>query len=203
MQPRFPLLTIFRRLWLLWLMLVLVFAFILAIFAIPNPPAPSGFISGGLGLTRAEWQQYYRPCETCFQALFSEPTYEDDADILYSVSFWPEGWLSSGQARITGINPFAWQFEGETAQSLTHRLLPSDAQFEATVQDPEADGEFVDIYHSDSLETRYPQRLFAPDPWRGTKSGTIYVLHGHSLAITIPADRYAPRLPLPMPTPKL
>lgn len=200
MQLRFRLLRIIRRPWRQWLTLMLVLVFILALFAIPNPQTPSGFTSGGLGLTRAEWRQRYHPCRDCFDLPLSEPIYEDDKGILYSVHFWPDGWLSSDQARTTAINPFGWQYEGETAQTLTDKLLPTDAQFLVTVQDPQSEGGFIDIYHSDSLETRYPQRLFAPDPWRGTKAGTIYVLHGHSLAITIPAGEYAPALPLPIPT---
>ena len=185
----------------LWLGLgFLLLVVLIALFTVPNPPTAGGFTSGGLGLTRAEWRRQYKPCSECYQGFFfSEPTYEDEKEILYSVQFWPEGWLTQDEARIMAIGPFYWRSSGEAEQTLSRRLLPTDAQFQGTVEDPVTQGGFIDIYHSTSLETRYPRRIFAPDPWQGAKPGTIYLLRDHGLAITIPGGMYAPNQPLATP----
>ena len=161
---------------------------------LPNPPPVGPFQSGGLGLTRAEWQQQYVPAYEPIRLPFTEPVYEDgEQRSLYSLDFWPEGWLNGAQARITTINPFGWGPGPEPPAMLIQQLLPADSQ---QVHDPlaleEPAGAFVAIYYSASLATRYPARLGAPDPWRGARLGTFYVISGHSLVITIPASGYAP-----------
>jgi hypothetical protein len=158
-----------------------------AISAVPNPPTPAGFRSGGLGLTRAEWRRQYTVAEEPFRPPLTEPLYEDAQHVLYSVDFWPEGLFSGGEARITAINPFGWLTSRETAQSLSRKLLPGDAQLAGTALDPSTPGESVDIYLSRTLATRYPPRLFTRDPWSGARPGTIYVFSGHFLSITIPS----------------
>lgn len=185
-----------RRLGCLYLfLLALVTA---AVLAVPNPPTPAGFSSGGLGLTRAEWRRQYAVAEEPFRPPLTEPVYEDSQHILYGVEFWPEGLFSAGEARITAIKPFGWLTSAETAQSLTRKLLPADAQFKGTTQDPSVTGESIDLYLSDSLATRYPRRLFAADPWVGAQPGAIYVFYGHFLSITIPsASSIAPLVLLP------
>ena len=150
-------------------------------------PTPAGFSSGGLGLTRAEWRRQYAVTEEPFRPPLTEPVYEDSQHILYGVEFWPEGLFSAGEARITAIKPFGWLTSAETAQSLTRKLLPADAQFKGTTQDPSVAGEFIDIYLSDSLATRYPRRLFAADPWAGAQPGAYTFSTGTSCPSRFPA----------------
>src|SRR5438874_10955081 len=102
------------KFWWLWLglLVLLLLLLVVALFAVPNPPTPGGFTSGGLGLTRAEWRQQYKPCSECpYQPLFGEPIYQDELGILYGLEFWPEGWLAQDEARIMAIGPFSWGFK--------------------------------------------------------------------------------------------
>ena len=166
---------------------------------LPNPPPSGPFQSGGLGLTRAEWQQRYVVAQTDFALPFTEPVYEDrDHKSLYGLDYWPEGWLNGAQARITTINPFGWGPGPFPPAGFVQQLLPADSQRLRQDVGVGPDGRTaVDIYYSASLATRYPPRLGAPDPWQGTRPGTFYVFTGHSLIITIP---WCSCGPLPVPT---
>ncbi len=157
----------------------------LGLWVIPNPPTPEPFQSGGLGLTKAAWEQNHasRPYDSGPLPTSGIGFYGREM----TVYFWPEGWLSLGESRITGISGGVSDVDGaNTAREASRSLLPADAQLVRTIQNPTSGKGIMDIYHSTSLETRYPNRWFTPDPWNGVPAGTFYVTSYTYFAILIP-----------------
>jgi hypothetical protein len=163
------------------LLLVLLVGAILGLYAMPNPPSPDPFQSGGLGLPQHEWEQQHRYTNNGGFDYPLSSVHFYDADL--SVYFWPEGWLNLDGMQTTGISSY---LVGD-ARGYSHKFLPVDAQLQRTIPATQPDGLTVEIYCSASLATRYPWRPFAPDPWRGKPPGTFYVTYANHFALYIPA----------------
>jgi len=182
-----------RRSRLLWALLPL--ALVASLYLLPNLGTPEPFSSGGLGMTRAEWNKLYSQTgsPSGFMRLFMGYAGYSGAELDdgYNVWFWPEGWLSQGQARIRAIEHFVPGLSYDEARSSAHRLMPVDAQLVQTVATGDCCGTIYDVFHSASLETRYPGRLLGPDPWNGAAHGTINVYYSWnpvlSYSISLPS----------------
>jgi hypothetical protein len=167
------------------LILLLPIVIIFVIFALPSPQPTGSFKSGGLGLTRAEWEQKFKPYPRYFgDYLKPYISYDGPDDVTYDVFYWPEGWLAKDQARIDGIEIFELVHDTDEAHVIAGRYFPADAQLLWTGSDPQRPEGFFFVYHSRSLENRYPRRLTTDDPWNGAAPGTFYVI-GWDLGMTV------------------
>jgi hypothetical protein len=164
------------------------------------------FETGGLGLTRGDWEKTHKPDPTARPIGYERNAFYPDGG--YHVSFWYEDpqTQNSQDAKINQIwfKGRASTDEAQLAEAVT--LLPADAQLVEKGQVPLQSGtanrgDSWAIYHSKSLETRFPALPSAPDPWKGHNPGTIYVGYAtHTNYITISADLV--RLPVAEPTSK-
>ena len=171
------------------LLLGLVFV-VIGLYAAPNPPTSPQFRSGGLGLTKAAWDRQHTVTHNTAYApdLFAGIEFYDQ-DI--AVTFWPEGWLNLAEARITSIQSGLLSGPApDTARTASRELLPADAQLQQTMSDPTAPGTLIAVYHSASLATRYPPRVWAPDAWEGFLPGTFYIRYSSSFVIGIPSEMH-------------
>ena len=160
---------------------------VLAAFAVPTWPAPAPIASGGLGLSRAEWNAHH----TLTLDSGSSERRQDFYDNQLRVFFWPEGWLAADQARIKVISS-SQDHSASEARAASRGLLPADAVLQRTVADPNMAFGFIDVYHSAALRDQFPGRLFAADPWGGRPPGTFYVEYSHIFYIAIPSEMNIP-----------
>jgi hypothetical protein len=185
------------------------------------------FASGGLGLTKAEWEQKYKLTDSSPDGLYTydeRPSPRANAIFVY---FWSDQGAPVENAPISRINLdlFAVLMEPagytDTYPSLAQMepfvtsLLPADAVLEKT----EKVGRWstiVQTYSSDTLATRYPTLSSGKTPWfresplsppAEYKPGTIivdYAEGGPYVSITAGEEgipwRYTPPPPTPYPT---
>ena len=124
--------------------------------AAPAAPAPPAFSSGGLGLTRAEWEKAH-----------GQPT-RSSIFLEYSGGRLVVGLLESNVWHIERV----WMRDDavslETAREEVKAYLPEDATQVNTID--RGDGRIVDIYASPKLTGR-----FGPTAWNGGKEGTFSI----------------------------
>jgi len=156
----------------------------------PPSPTPTPLPSGGLGLTRAEWEQHHTfilsiPGSDYIYDGFKPPFYG------YRVNFWQEPDTNDPTARIsamavdtrlvlsdTGRIPPATAAEAkptkEQMQQAVRTLLHADAERQGT-EGPSASLTFTETHISNLLKSAYPPLSTAKDPWGELPSGTIKV----------------------------
>lgn len=126
----------------------------------PTEPViePDSFASGGLGLSKAAWEQTHKLSEKGYIDIYDNGkylvTFVDDKVQYLEVE------LSDGSK----LSP-------EDARAMTKPLLPQDSQFVETYT--HLDTLLVDIYTSKSLKER-----FEPDWWFGSEPGTFITIYG-------------------------
>ena len=132
---------------------------------IPPPAQPSAapFQSDGIGATRMDWERTHR------QSRAGGPPFSYDSD-RYLVTF-AEGsppviYLILRQYSKGTTVPI------ETARAEIRGLLPSDARLITTTT---ADGDPLEIYHSDGLIGRFPANPVVSLPWYNDDPGTFTV----------------------------
>ena len=181
-----------------------------------NTPAP--LQSGGLGLTKAEWEKQHRlvrevnlPTDADYYVYDSSPTYYWSDG--YSVYFWSEEGQVTDDSRVVGIGVDARQVlsdmlrvrpdtigsyvSPDQKRLVAQALIPSDAELQGTSETMHFDFE---RYHSKSLETRYLPLASVSNPWYDDPPGTIYVRYWLSTGIGIMAGPFG-HAPFPKPTP--
>jgi hypothetical protein len=176
---------------------------------IPGSPQADSFQSGGIGLTRAEWEKTHKPDPLATHIGWERAAYYPES--RYGVTYWHEDPQSQKpeDARIAEFiyktrNPTS---EGQLAEMVA--LLPADAQLQEKGQitgNVQARGDLWYIYHSQSLETRYPPLPDAPDPWKGKTPGTIYLeccYNGNGVTIRAQLARLPYKLPPTEPPPTI
>lgn len=143
---------------------------------------PVPFASGGLGLTKAEWEQHHVTVDVSFRSIeASIPTIYDNGQ--YRVYFWQD-WPpdpTSATALISAMD-FSPHTKGlEASRAAFQRLLPADAQFqrreEVTGLMTPGPPPIREIYRSATLANRYPALLSLINPWGKDPPGTIYVVY--------------------------
>jgi hypothetical protein len=112
--------------------------------------------------------------------MYSRVRYYPDSQYVsyqWGVYFWYEGpqVQSIDDALITGIRFDAHTKNLDRQLELARALLPADAEFKET-REGFRGGDRYTIYHSKSLETRYPPLPSAPDPWKDKTHGEIVVI---------------------------
>ena len=165
------------------------------------PPAVvTSFASGGLGLTKAAWEQQHTPSNT-----FPGPiiAWGYDAN-RYQVYFWTIAKSVSSNSTIVKI--VANVSSGEDSKTVLSTLLPTDAQLKNTLQTTGLQGTFTEIYESPSLAQQYPA-LSLPtggiDLWQGMAPGTIQVVYTHGASpLIIQAGNQVPPASLSSPPDK-
>jgi hypothetical protein len=157
----------------------------------PPSPTPQPLASGGLGLTRAEWERKHNfilsiPGSDYIYDSFNPPLFG------YRVNFWQEGANDPG-ARIsamavdtrlvlsdTGKIPPAAAgtaaLSNAQMQQAVHALLPADAERQGT-EHPNATGTFTETYISNLIKNVYPPLSAQKDPWGSRPPGTIRVVY--------------------------
>ncbi len=191
-------------------------------------PGSTTLISGGLGLTKAEWEQrhtltatdncsFYRYDPPLLGDHLSGSKYDFYEYYPYGVTFWHEAGRSSQDARISGMKADLRRVLSETQHMrleameyldldkkhmAVRALLPADVQLQQTIPDQGLKTILLtEVYHSKSLESVYPSFAFAPKPWKGKEPGAIYVSYlQNGRDAQIEADLVTP-LPCPSPTP--
>jgi hypothetical protein len=130
---------------------------------VPAPAAPTArpFASGGLGLSRSEWER-----------LHGAPTRDDGLFLSYKdgayVATFVYGNLHHAERVWGDRNPVTLQVAREVGKT----LIPVDAQLVRSYVAPGSRD--VDLYRSESLKTR-----FAPDDpaWVGAEPGVLIVIY--------------------------
>lgn len=175
--------------------------------------APAPFASGGLGLTKAEWEQHHVSVDVSTDTInrMEVPIsiiYDNGEYRVYFWNDWPPD-PPSGTALISQI-AFYPRTKGLDARRAFHRLLPADAQFQRReevtglgAQDP---APIREIYRSATLAVRYPALSSQPNPWGDDPPGTIYVVYSanDSYVYLVAGSQPAPPPPKstgPKPTP--
>jgi len=129
---------------------------------LPIQPSAAPFQSDGIGATRTDWERTHR------QSRAGGPPYSYDSD-RYLVTY-AEGspsmiYLILRQYSKGTAVPI------ETARAEIRGLLPSDARLITTT----ADGDPLEIYHSDGLIGRFPANPVVSLPWYNDEPGTFTV----------------------------
>jgi hypothetical protein len=184
------------------LMIVLILPLTVACDTTPPSLTPTPLPSGGLGLTRAEWEQHHTfilaiPGSDYIYDGFNKPLYG------YRVNFWQEPDTNDPAARIsamavdtrlvlsdTGRIPpttaATATLTKEQMQEAVRVLLLADAERQGT-ESPSGTPTFTETYQSNLLKTIYPPLSTLKDPWGDLPPGTIKVLYengGPSVLIT-------------------
>lgn len=128
----------------------------------PTPAAPP-FASGGLGLSRQEWEQGHgQPSRT---SIFLE--YDGGRLIVglpnENVGHLERVWTPQSAVAL------------DAARSEARAFLPADATLIQSIE--RGDGRTVDVYASASLASR-----FGPNAWNGGKTGTFSIQYRHRSA---------------------
>jgi endonuclease YncB( thermonuclease family) len=140
--------------------------------AIPTTAADATapFASGGLGLSKADWEAQHGPGTPGANSLILDYEFYPDGSWKYEVTF------------IYGdnVDGISFQLPGDQsmrlddARSLSRTLMPSDATLVQTYTG--RDGTPVDLYHSDSLAGRFTDTgQLAADPWVNGQPGDFFV----------------------------
>jgi len=140
-------------------------------------PVLPPFQSGGIGLTRAAWEQQHPPLATptVLPMLVWYP------ESRYQIFFWQDSplYAPTADSVIAAMN-FDTQADTPAARSaVVHSFLPADAQ-----RDPkEGYDPFPkqEIWYSQSLVSRYPSLLGVPQPWGELPPGRIMVHYSQAL----------------------
>jgi len=164
---------------------LLLLASVFACYSVPNAPVAASFESGGLGLTKALWdRQHQARNNTGYPVPPISGIAFYDSDL--SVYFWPEGWFSLDNSPAMAVRSDLDSGRG-TPRRQARGFLPTDGELQRTVTNPNVPGGFIDIYHSAALATRFPPRLFTPNPWSDAAPGTFYVTYDTHFFIGIPS----------------
>ncbi len=135
--------------------------------------ASAAFESGGLGLTKAEWEQHHTLSSNNF--LQNGALGYDSKN--YEVYFWNADRAFPPTAPI--ILMWLYGPHDHINETFVRTLLPSDAQLKDTI--PRGwEGTFTQVYYSRSLSTRYaplPLATGVVDPWKESSPGTIYATY--------------------------
>lgn len=171
--------------------------------------APATFASGGIGLTKVEWEQHHTPSSAVPTQLFESTSYDNNQYGVFFWCDWPQNRCTAeSRVSVIGFDTHSKLLDEQHAK--IRALLPTDAQYQETIQ--HATGHFTELYYSALLASRYPPLDAVPDPWINSKPGTISVFYdsgGPIVRITAgigsPPQPYLPTLtPLPLgslPTP--
>lgn len=179
---------------------------------------PLPYASGGLGLTKGEWEKRHTLVDADDRFAYSYDLLKSGRveAVTYSIDFWRDREHTTSIARISyiGLSP-ALVISGtvevglvseEAMHKVVLQLLPADAQFlKKYIQgSTQNQGTYREIYKSESLKGVYPPIPDASSPWVSSEPGTIYVTYVHKgLGIRIQAgDISAPKLPAPTPLPR-
>lgn len=195
----------------------------------PRPQDTTPFQSGGLGLARADWEANHRLSEemqwatACPQYFYDVESDAPDTHPDYVVGYWegdrsPEPqapiWaisvLWSHLLRTAGYDPqnISTPMTPEVLRQAVQRLLPADAVYQQTVQEPCPERGCPDLFYSPSLAARYESLLPGADPWGSTTPGTLEVRHDSRIArVVIRAfvsyEPPCPTMTVPAPTPTI
>ncbi len=166
-------------------------------------PVLPPFQSGGIGLTRAAWEQQHPPLTppTVGGAFVGYP------DSGYTVTFWGD-WPPSAPTADSVITRIFFTTHIQTPElrsAVVRSFLPVDAQLEPKAAYPEGE-----MWYSPSLVNRYPRRASVPQPWGKFGPGRISVHYQNKdsyTSLTIGVDLKYPPAPTAVltviPTPTL
>lgn len=128
-------------------------------------PAQRAFATGGLGVSRGDWERAHGKPNRQGSGLFN---YENDEYIVQFsyVNDAPVGNVSSINDQLNETGDLSLS----DARKRAALLLPKDAKRLSTEKN---DGRQVDVYMSPSLTQRFKKGEF--DPWQGEKPGTFIV----------------------------
>jgi hypothetical protein len=169
----------------------LLLAFLVACDTTPASPTPRSLASGGLGLTRAEWERKHNfvlaiPGSDYIYDSFRPPLFG------YRVNFWQEG-SDDPSARISAMAVDTRLVLSDTGkippdgagtaklskaqmQQAVRALLPADAERQGE-EIPGASGTFTETYLSYLIKDVYPPLSAHKDPWGSRPPGTISVAY--------------------------
>jgi hypothetical protein len=189
-----------RRLWpsSVLLLAALIGCSVCSSFATPPPPFPSG----GLGLTKVEWERHHTLVELHGDDFYRYDALEQGEHYVfnsYDVQFWHEGAQANSDSIVSSITADLRRVLSDTLHmppsgddpgldlkhEALHLLLPDDAQLQKTEKYPQDQDTFIEYYHSTSLENRYPALALAHDPWSDDAPGTIRVIYRRGRFIVI------------------
>lgn len=179
-------------------------------------PTPDAFQSGGLGLTKGEWErQHHKLTSVDYLSSFYFYDYENlqSGASGYAVRFWSEDAQLTNETLISsigvdvrfvlsgtdGLNIEAYLLTPDQKHKAVSTLLPADTQFQRRIDQFEVQGSYSDIYYSKSLAGRYPPLPSVGDPWGKDPPGTIrasYYQAGPGVSISAGSKR-PPSLPTP------
>jgi len=189
-------------------LLTMILAFCAGCSDSANTPSPVGlmgtpappFQSGGIGLTKAAWEQQHTPSSEPSDQVF---VWYPDHD--YEVSFWHD-WPLRPPTPSSLISTISFDTHANTPEAqraAVRSLLPADAQLEPDVSYPG-----LEIWYSPSLINRYPPFAAMSQVWGTFGPGRIRVRHLESASfVDISALLYGPPKPTDVvpvrPTPTL
>lgn len=131
--------------------------------------ATSTFSSGGLGLTRTEWDIHH------------EPDTGDQNTVSYDQKTYRVTFLNGTVWSLTRL----WDTAGvalDDARLAGKALIPADSQFVQTYTDQ--DKRTVDVYHSEALKGRFPATIevggSTVSAWPGGKPGDCIVIYNQT-----------------------
>jgi len=162
-----------------------------------TPAALPSFQSGGIGLTKAAWEQQHR--------LFSDP-FANGIDFLYDdgryeVRFWQD-WSLRAPTADSLISSIAFDTKVHTPElqyAAFRPFLPVDARLEP----PQKSDQVLQVWYSPSLVSRYSPLAGALQPWGTAEPGSINLAfrNGNSYVLIAAVLTFPPR-PIPVrPTP--
>ena len=138
------------------------------------PPQASPFASGGLGLTKGQWEQQHKAV--------TEPRHSGGVGYdggKYYVIFWsdqPPSQTADSPISFIAVNT-GQAVNAALARQIVPALLPEDVQFQRSETPGDRLGT-TDYYFSPALATRYPAIGVVGSPWQTLPVGTIKVTYG-------------------------
>lgn len=199
--------------WLLYLCLMLI-----ATACGGRGEAAKPYASGGLGLTRAEWEQHHTLGAGRGEVGYKYDMKNKQWDTGYTVFFWSEQSDAPNDAIVSSLGVDTRDVFSDTQnldwyemvkqfpkmQAAVRFLMPADAQLVST-SNSERSHTTNEVYHSESLKNRYPTLPFSKVPWGGEAPGTIHVSYSGEVASSRAGILAGPgnilRLPTPPPPP--
>jgi hypothetical protein len=163
----------------------------LACDSTPPSPIPQPLASGGLGLTRAEWERKHTfvlaiPGSDYIYDGFNPPLFG------YRVNFWQESvndpsarisamavdtrLVLSDTGKISSTTAGTANLDKAQMQQAVRSLLPVDAERQGE-ESPGATGTFTETYTSNLIKSIYPPLTALKDPWGDQPPGTIRVVY--------------------------
>jgi hypothetical protein len=173
------------------------------------------FPSGGIGLTKAEWEKTHvlKVNKESAPNIYDPHYYDYDGKPFgeYVVNFWPDPQRDRGSLIIRGItgNPTKIlsdvldiritpeQLDQEKEQQAARALLPNDAELVESGRLPTHQHELIETYHSKLLEERYPSLPGVSKPWGENRPGTIHVSYSIYSEVLVHANLVVPPAPEP------